>query len=133
MCDPSGVWSTSWVSPSVYSWIVCTGHTCTPWGGVLGLVPAPPPIPLDQPPPSGGAGGGIYGKIKMNWVNDSYHNFLFAAGSLGFDIVGSDSVLEDNELISVCLRFLLNTNAPGQFAVVAVTSADGTALRGKYS
>ena len=71
MCDPSGVWSTSWVSPSVYSWIVCTGHTCTPWGGVLGLVPAPPPIPLDQPPPSGGAGGGIYGKIKMNWVNGS--------------------------------------------------------------
>ena len=42
------------------SWIVCTEHTCTPWGGVLGLVPAPPPIPLDHPPPSGGAGGGIY-------------------------------------------------------------------------
>ena len=59
----SGVWSTSWVSPSVCSWIV---HTCTPWGGVLGLVPAPLPIPLDQPPPSGGAGGGTSGKINAS-------------------------------------------------------------------
>ena len=40
---------------------------------VLGLVPAPPPIPLDQPPPLGGAGGGIYGKIKMKWVNVPIH------------------------------------------------------------
>ncbi len=59
-------------------------------------------------------------------------SFLFIAGAVGFSSAAY-SIAEDAGVLTVCVTLEINSNSPGAFFDMIITSTDGTATAGKLN